>query len=104
MTNAGGTCAMHIRNTSFMGFVEVVKNLRTIGKLFRLAKQQIKDFQPDEIILIDYPGFNLRMAKWAKTAQFVCYLLHRSPSLGMERKSGKKAKAIHRQTYCYSTL
>ena len=67
MTNAGGTCAMHIRNTSFMGFVEVVKNLRTIGKLFRLDKQQIKDFQPDELILIDYPGFNLRMAKWAKT-------------------------------------
>ena len=66
MSNAGGTCAMHIRNTSFMGFVEVVKNLRTIGKLFRLAKQQIKDFQPDELILIDYPGFNLRMAKWAK--------------------------------------
>lgn len=66
MTNAGGTCAMHIRNTSFMGFVEVVKNLRTIGKFFRLAKQQIKNFQPDEIILIDYPGFNLRMAKWAK--------------------------------------
>ena len=66
MSNAGGTCAMHIRNTSFMGFVEVVKNLRTIGKLFRLAKQQIKAFQPDELILIDYPGFNLRMAKWAK--------------------------------------
>ncbi len=66
MTNAGGTCAMHIRNTSFMGFVEVVKNLRTIGKLFRLAKKQIKAFQPDELILIDYPGFNLRMAKWAK--------------------------------------
>ena len=66
MSNVGGSCAMHIRNTSFMGFVEVVKNLRTIGKLFRLAKQQIKDFQPDELILIDYPGFNLRMAKWAK--------------------------------------
>ena len=66
MSNAGGTCAMHIRNTSFMGFVEVIKNLRTIGKLFRLAKQQIKTFQPDELILIDYPGFNLRMAKWAK--------------------------------------
>ena len=67
MANAGGTCAMHIRNTSFMGFIEVVKNLRTIGKLFRLAKQQIKSFQPDELILIDYPGFNLLMAKWAKT-------------------------------------
>ena len=66
MTNTGGTCAMHIRNTSFMGFIEVVQNLRTIGKLFRLAKQQIKDFQPNELILIDYPGFNLRMAKWAK--------------------------------------
>ena len=66
MSNAGGTCAMHIRNTSFMGFVEVMKNLRTISKLFRLAKQQIKDFRPDELILIDYPGFNIRMAKWAK--------------------------------------
>ena len=44
MTNAGGTCAMHIRNTSFMGFVEVIKNLRTIGKLFRLPNSKSSPF------------------------------------------------------------
>jgi lipid-A-disaccharide synthase len=49
-----------------MGFAEVVMNLGTILKNFSLAKQQILDFNPDILILVDYPGFNLRMAKWAK--------------------------------------
>ena len=89
MTNAGGTCGMHIRNTSFMGFVEVVKNLRTIGKLFRLAKQQIKAFRPDELILIDYPGFNLRMAKWAK-AQGIRVTYYIAPQVWAWKKNRVK--------------
>jgi len=44
----------------------VIKNIRTIQKNFKLSKKDILDFQPDVLILIDYPGFNLRMAKWAK--------------------------------------
>ena len=51
---------------AFMGFYEVLKNLRTINQNFNEVKQSILTYKPDVIILIDYPGFNLRMAKWCK--------------------------------------
>lgn len=51
---------------SFMGFVEIVQNLGTVRENFRICKKALTENQPDAIILIDYPGFNLRMAKWAK--------------------------------------
>lgn len=57
----------HIRNLSFMGFLEVILNIRTILNNFKLCKKQIENFQPDMLLLVDYPGFNLRMAKWAKS-------------------------------------
>ena len=56
----------HIRETSIMGFTEVIKNLSKIKGFFKLAKSSIQEFQPDKIIYIDYPGFNLRMAEWSK--------------------------------------
>ncbi|HMQ06492.1 MAG TPA: lipid-A-disaccharide synthase [Saprospiraceae bacterium] len=58
--------AMHISQTSFMGFAEVVRNLNQIKSLFDYAKKDILAFRPHFTILIDYPGFNLRMAKWLK--------------------------------------
>lgn len=66
MQKAGGKVVKHYRDLAFMGFVEVVKNLPTILRNFRLAKTDVQAFNPDCLILIDYPGFNLRMAKWAK--------------------------------------
>ena len=57
----------HIRELAFMGFVEVVQNLSTIKKNFDLCKQHITEFNPDAVIYVDYPGFNLRMAKWVKS-------------------------------------
>ena len=51
---------------NFMGFLEVVQNLATVRENFRICKQALTENKPDAIILIDYPGFNLRMAKWAK--------------------------------------
>ena len=57
----------HIGNLSFMGFLEVILNIRTILNNFKLCKEQIENFQPDILLLVDYPGFNLRMAKWAKS-------------------------------------
>lgn len=68
MAAAGGTLVKHYRDLAFMGFVEVVKNLRTILSNMRFCKQDITDFAPDKLILIDYPGFNLRIAKWARPA------------------------------------
>ncbi len=66
MAQAGATVVKHYRDLAFMGFVEVLRNIKTIFKNLAFCKSDILDFQPDALILIDYPGFNLRIAKWAK--------------------------------------
>ncbi len=66
MQKAGGTLVKHYRDLSFMGFIEVVMNLKTILNNIKICKADILSFQPDVIIFIDYPGFNMRIAKWAK--------------------------------------
>lgn len=66
MENAGGRLLQHYERTSFMGFFEVLKNLRTILKAIRDCKRDIEQEQPDALILIDFPGFNFRIAEWAK--------------------------------------
>ena len=66
METAGATLVKHYRDLAFMGFVEVIKNLRTIFRNIDLCKKDITANRPDVLILIDYPGFNLRIAKWAK--------------------------------------
>lgn len=66
MEAAGGEVAKHYKDLAFMGFAEVVMNLRTILNNFSYCKEDILKFRPDALILIDYPGFNLRIAKWAK--------------------------------------
>lgn len=52
-------------DANFMGFIEVIKNLPAIINLFKVTKKSVLEFKPDLILLIDYPGFNLRLAKWA---------------------------------------
>jgi lipid-A-disaccharide synthase len=66
MQQAGAHLVKHYRDLAFMGFAEVVKNLGTILKNLKFCKKDILQFKPDALILIDYPGFNLRIAKWAK--------------------------------------
>nr|WP_294935942.1 lipid-A-disaccharide synthase [uncultured Flavobacterium sp.] len=66
MQEAGGTLVKHYRDLAFMGFAEVVMNLKTILNNIKICKADILSFQPDVIIYIDYPGFNMRIAKWAK--------------------------------------
>ncbi|MCC7401156.1 MAG: lipid-A-disaccharide synthase [Chitinophagaceae bacterium] len=66
MQRAGGELVKHYRDLAFMGFAEVLMNLRTIFRNLKFCKEDILKFKPDAVILIDYPGFNLRMAKWAK--------------------------------------
>ena len=66
MQNVGGTLVKHYRDLAFMGFAEVVMNLKTILNNIKFCKSDIEKFQPDVIIFIDYPGFNMRIAKWAK--------------------------------------
>lgn len=56
----------HIRELAFMGFVEVLANIRTILKNIAFCKEDILNYKPDVLILVDYPGFNMRIAEWAK--------------------------------------
>ena len=66
MEKAGMTVLKHYRDMAFMGLVPVIMNIRTIKKNFRFCEKDMLEFKPDVLILIDYPGFNLRMAKFAK--------------------------------------
>jgi lipid-A-disaccharide synthase len=66
MQETGGTLVKHYRELAFMGFAEVAQNLKTILGNIKFCKQDIAEFNPDVIIFIDYPGFNMRIAKWAK--------------------------------------
>lgn len=66
MEAVGGKLIKHYRDLAFMGFWEVVTNLRTILCNIDLCKGDITAYQPDALIFIDYPGFNMRIAKWAK--------------------------------------
>jgi len=70
MESAGAKLLVHYKKLAFMGFVAVIKNLGAISKNIRLCKQQITSFRPDVVIFIDYPGFNLRIAGFAKKAGF----------------------------------
>ena len=66
MQAQGGELVKHYRETAFMGFVTVLKNLGKIRANFALCEKDLLDYKPDVLILVDYPGFNLRMAKFAK--------------------------------------
>ena len=66
MEAAGATLIKHYKDLAFMGFLEVVLNLRTVLKNLKFCKKDIAAYQPDCIIFIDYPGFNLRIANGPK--------------------------------------
>ena len=73
MMKTAGKPVKHIKELAFMGFIEVIANLRTILGNIKFCKKDILNYQPDVIILIDYPGFNLRIAEWAKKENFTVY-------------------------------
>jgi lipid-A-disaccharide synthase len=76
MKNAGANLVKHFKELAFMGFYEVLINIYTIIKNLKFCKEDIKQFNPDKIIFIDYPGFNLRIAKWAKKNNFfTCFYI-----------------------------
>lgn len=70
MEKAGTVLARHYKQMSFMGFIEVLFNLRKIFNNLNYCKQDITAFKPDALIFIDFSGFNLRVAQWAKTQGF----------------------------------
>ncbi len=66
MAEQGGILLKHYREMAFMGFFTVLMNLSQIKKNFKMAEEELIEFKPDVLILVDYPGFNLRMARFAK--------------------------------------
>ena len=73
MIKSGGYNVKHIKELAFMGFYEVLKNIITIVRNINFCKNDIKEFNPDKIIYIDYPGFNLKICKWAKNNGYKNY-------------------------------
>jgi lipid-A-disaccharide synthase len=70
MESAGATLLVHYRKMAFMGFIAVIKNLSAISRNIKLCKRHIIEFKPDVVIFIDYPGFNLRIAGFAKKSGY----------------------------------
>ncbi|MDQ3393485.1 MAG: lipid-A-disaccharide synthase, partial [Bacteroidota bacterium] len=66
MEKEGGELVVHYREVAFMGFLEVIKNIRVLWKFINLCKKDLIEYNPDVLILIDFAGFNMRMAKFAK--------------------------------------
>jgi len=73
MQNNGATIVKHYKELAFMGFKEVLQNIRTIKKNFNFCYADIEKYKPDCVILIDYPGFNLRVAKYLKQRNYKIY-------------------------------
>ena len=73
MTAVGGTRVKHYRELAYMGFIPVLLHLRTILKNMQMCKQDITLWNPDVVILVDYPGFNLKIAKYVHQLKFKVY-------------------------------
>jgi len=86
MQAVGGTLVKHYRDLAFMGFAEVIMNLGTILSNLKFCKKDITTYNPDIIILIDYPGFNLRIAEFAKK-QNIKVVYYISPQIWAWKKN-----------------
>jgi lipid-A-disaccharide synthase len=94
MQQQGGTIVKHYRDLAFMGILEVIKNIRSIKKNFKLCKSDLIQFKPDVLILVDYPGFNLRIAKFSHQNGIRTYY-YISPKIW----AWKKSRAIKIKKY-----
>ena len=81
MTRQGGTCLIHYRDLAYMGFVPVLLHLRTIFRNMKLCKQDIVKWAPDVVILVDYPGFNLNIARFLKAKTAIPAYYYISPKI-----------------------
>jgi lipid-A-disaccharide synthase len=95
MAAAGAKILKHYRDLAFMGFSEVIQNFPTIIRNFRLIKKQILDVNPKVVVLMDYPGFNLRLLSWLKQNDFiVIYYIAPQAWAWKENRVKKMAKYI----------
>ncbi|MFD0942099.1 lipid-A-disaccharide synthase [Pedobacter boryungensis] len=100
MQAQGGELVKHYAEMAFMGFTEVILNLRTVFKNLKACKEDILLYQPDALILIDFPGFNLKIAEFAKQHGIkVCYYI--SPKVwAWNQKRVLKIKKVVDQLFC----
>ena len=100
MLAEGGTLVKHIRDMAFMGFIEVVANLNSIAKNLAFCKADILQWKPDVMVLIDFPGFNLKIAEFAKKNNIlVCFYI--SPKVwAWNQKRVIKIKQIVDHMFC----
>lgn len=89
MQAAGAELVKHYRDLAFMGFVEVLMHLRTILNNIDFCKKDIAAYKPDVLVLIDYPGFNMRIAEWAKQ-QGIKVVYYISPQVWAWKESRTK--------------
>jgi lipid-A-disaccharide synthase len=101
MEKAGATCSRHYRTLAFMGVWEVLKNARTIRERLRECWNEIQQFQPDVFVGIDYPGFNLRMARKAHEAGIITHH-YISPSVWAWKKN--RIHSIRRDIDCMHVI
>lgn len=100
MKSVAGEPVKHIRDLAFMGFIEVVSNIRTILSNIKFCKKDILDFKPDALVLVDYPGFNLRIAAFAKENN-IPVLYYISPQVwAWKQNRVYKIREIVSQMYC----
>ena len=100
MQRIGGELVMHYKDRQFMGFAEVILNLRKVLGQIKFCKSDIEKFQPDVIIFIDNSGFNLRIAKWAKALNYKTHY-YISPQVWASRASRvEKIKQDVDAMYC----
>ena len=81
MLAAGGTCVRHYRDLAYMGFIPVLLHLPVILRNMRMCKADILSWQPDCVILVDYPGFNLKIAKFVKSRTNIPVYYYISPKI-----------------------
>lgn len=100
MQAEGGTLVKHYADMAFMGFVEVVANLRAIMKNLKACKQDIAAYQPDVLVLIDFPGFNLKIAGFAKSIGLPVYYYISPKVWAWNQKRVLKIKKIVDHLFC----
>ncbi len=86
MQAVGGTLVTHYREMAFMGIIPIIRNLPTLFKLLKSCKDEIQNFRPDVVILVDYPGFNLKIARFVKTVLHIPVYYYISPKIWAWKK------------------
>ena len=81
MQAVGGTLVKHYREMAYMGFIPVLLHLKTILKNMEMCREEIRNYCPDVVILVDYPGFNLKIAKFVKTELHIPVHYYISPKI-----------------------